>query len=358
VRPARAATDEAPMPTDHDPADLLARLDALHARGAAPRARDAAAMLDVPEAALLEARRLRGEAVPLRRPDAPEGFGALVARLGAVGEAMALTRNAWCVHEKHGRYAAASFEGAVGQTLGEIELRVFARHWAHAWAVTDGARASLQVFDAAGEAVHKVYATEATDRAAWETLVDALADPLAPAPVFEDPPGPEPERPDAAIDAAALRAGWAALEHSHDFFGLLRRVGASRAQAMRLGGPEFARPVGRGAARAALEAASAGRVPLMIFVGNRGCVQIHAGPVERIEMRGPWLNVLDPRFNLHLRADRIAGAWVVRKPSLRGDVHSLELFDADGFCFAQVFGERRPGETERADWRALIGELA
>ena len=96
----------------------------------------------------------------------------------------------------------------------------------------------------------------------------------------------------------------------------------------------------------------------MVFVGNQGCMQIHSGPVHRIEVMGPWLNVLDARFNLHLREDRIAGAWVVRKPSANGDIHSLELFDAAGACFCQVFGERHAGETERPDWRALVTGLA
>jgi putative hemin transport protein len=315
-------------------------------------------MLGVPEAALLEARRLRGEATLLRRPEAPGGLVALLGRLGAVGEAMALTRNESCVHEKTGVYAAPTFQDGMGQTLGEIDLRLFPTHWAHGYAVHEAARPSLQFLDAAGVAVHKVYATEATDAGAWEALIDEIADPTAPAAALASPPPPEAARPDAEVDVAALKAGWAALEHSHDFFGLLRRVGATRAQAVRLGGPEFARPVGRGAARTVLAAAADERVPLMIFVGNPGCVQIHSGPVERIETRGPWLNVLDPGFNLHLREDRVDSAWIVRKPSVRGDVHSLELFDRDGFCFAQVFGERPPGETERNDWRALVAGLA
>jgi hypothetical protein len=37
----------------------------------------------------------------------------------------------------------------------------------------------------------------------------------------------------------------------------------------------------------------------MCFVGNRGCIQIHTGPVKNIKIMGPWLNVMDPGFNLH-----------------------------------------------------------
>jgi putative hemin transport protein len=352
----------APVPLDDPRADLLRRWRALLAAPPRlPRARDGAESLGVSEGALTEARRLGGEAVALRRPDGPQGFGLLLEGLGGVGEVMALTRNDHCVHEKHGVYAAPSFHGAMGQTLGEIDLRLFLGHWAAAYALVEetrsGRRRSLQVFDGHGEAVHKVYATAATDAAAWERLVDAHAAPDAAPAAFSPAPPPEAERPDADIDADGLRAGWAALEHSHDFFGLLRRFGAGRAQAMRLGAPAFTRPLAPEAARLALERAAADGVPLMIFVGNRGCVQIHGGPVHRIGPMGPWINVLDPRFNLHLRTDRTAGAWAVRKPSLRGDVHSVELFDADGFCFVQIFGERPPGEAERADWRALVAAL-
>ena len=63
-----------------------------------------------------------------------------------------------------------------------------------------------------------------------------------------------------------------------------------------------------------LERASADQLPIMCFVGNPGCIQIHTGPVQRIHVMGPWLNVLDQGFNLHLREDHIEDAWIVRKP--------------------------------------------
>ena len=59
-------------------------------------------------------------------------------------------------------------------------------------------------------------------------------------------------------------------------------------------------------------------------------------------MTGPWLNVLDPTFNLHLREDRIAAAWVVRKPSVNGDIHSLELYDARAHNFCRISASASP----------------
>jgi putative hemin transport protein len=96
---------------------------------------------------------------------------------------------------------------------------------------------------------------------------------------------------------------------------------------------------------------------LMIFVANPGMVQIHSGVVKKVAVMGPWLNVLDPRFNLHLREDHIASAWVVRKPTVDGIVTALELFDTEGNVIAMFFGERKPGKPEHAEWRALVETL-
>ena len=95
----------------------------------------------------------------------------------------------------------------------------------------------------------------------------------------------------------------------------------------------------------------------MVFVGNQGCIEIHSGPIHSLKPMGPWLNVLDPGFNLHLREAAIDTAWVVRKPGEDGVVTSLELFDAAGEAIATLFGKRKPGQVEDPAWRALVGGL-
>jgi putative hemin transport protein len=294
---------------------------------------------------------------------------ALLAALPALGEVMALTRNAACVHEKTGRYeeVRSGEDGApVGLVLGPaIDLRLFWRHWAHGYAVEEAFAASgrppqrsLQFYDAAGQAVHKVFARPATDRAAWDALVARFCAPDQGPGLRAQPAEPRaPEQPDAQVDVAALRAGWAALRDTHDYFGMLRQHGVSRLQAFRLADPRYAQPVDAGSARELLSAAAAAGTSIMVFVGNHGTIQIHTGPVARVEVIGPWLNVLDPGFNLHLREDQIASAWVVRKPTVDGVVTSLELFDRDGEVLAMFFGERKPGRPELCAWRRIVDAL-
>lgn len=321
------------------------------------RNRDAADALGVSEAELVAsavgdtATRLEGD---LRD---------LLKRVPELGSVMALTRNASCVHEKDGPYENISAEGMVGLALGEaIDLRLFFSHWKHAFAVEErtprGLQRSLQVYDASGTAVHKIFLRESSDAAAWRRIVDAFAAAdQAPGVAVQPAPAREAPRPDAVIDVDGLRRAWAGMKDTHEFFGLLKQFGVARTQAMRLAGPGLCRPAPHGAARKVLEAASADLLEIMVFVGNRGCIQIHTGPVSNIKVMDRWVNVMDPGFNLHLREDRIAESWIVRKPTTDGDVTSLELFDAEGETIALLFGKRKPGVPESPAWRTLLARL-
>jgi putative hemin transport protein len=351
-----------------DPDERLREAYAEARRAGAARHRDIAAQLGVSEGALiaahvgtpsgapgLQARRLRAD------------WPNLIAALESVGEVMALTRNASCVHEKTGVYRNVSASGPAGREMGlvlggEIDLRIFYSRWAHGFAVEEstdkGVQRSLQFFDAAGTAVHKVFARAGTDLSAWRALVERwLAKAQRPGLKPAATPAPDAEKADADVDVAAFHQAWASMRDTHEFFGLLRRHGLTRTQALRLAEPRFVRPVDAASAHQVLEGAAASGTPVMVFVGNPGMIQIHSGPVRKVVVMGPWLNVLDPGFNLHLREDHIASAWVVRKPTSDGLVTSLELFDAQGETIAMFFGERKPGRAELCAWRELVDAL-
>lgn len=328
--------------------NLSARHDELMRQEPRLRIRDAAQRLGTNEAALVA---LSGATT--LRPDWPALFSALP----ALGGVMALTRNEHAVHERHGRFEEVSAgPGHILVTGPDIDLRLFTRRWAHGFALA-GERPSLQFFDVDGEAVHKIYATEPTDRGAWAALVErftslAVAAPPLHAASLSPPPA------ESAVDARALRADWLALRDTHDFFGLLRNHKASRRQAFRLVGEDLSLRLAPEAARATLQLAAAREVPIMVFVGNRNAIQIHTGPVRRLAATPGWFNVLDPAFNLHLREGGVAEAWRVVKPTEDGAVTSIELLDMAGETVAMLFGARKPGQAEREDWRRLAGDVA
>lgn len=305
-------------------------------------------ILDGPQ---LQALRASGAAVPLRHADRPDGVTAILADLASLGPVRAVTANDACRHTLTGHFSAPQVSGSIGQVVGEIDLRLYLRDWRHAYAV-DGT--ALHFLDAAGT---PLLAVHATTPGALAALAARFADTAAPAPTFLPPPPPEAERPDAEVDVDGLRTAWRGLQYTHLFQAIPRRFGIGRAQAMRLAGPDLARPVPAAAMQAVLDTAAASALPIMVFVGNPGCVQIQSGPIAHVAADGPWLRILDLRFRLDLNRDRVASAWVVRKPSVNGDIHSLELFSADGTFACQLFGHRAAGGTERPDWRALLTGL-
>lgn len=347
------------------PSDLKTAWREYRAEHPSVRIRDAARALGVSEAELLASD--CGDTVTrLLAPEGKLGFGEIIQALPTLGRVMALTRNEHCVHERMGTYGEIGFFGTMGNVLGpEIDLRFFLKHWHFGFAVQeeekDGApKESLQFFDRDGSAVHKVYLQPESDRAAFEAIRVRFGAPdqsglLDVSPL--DPP--TPDRADAEIDLPALRAGWDAMQDTHEFYILLRKARAGRRQALRLIGPDYARPLAAGAAEAVLRAASASALPIMVFVGNEGMIQIHTGPVHRIVPFGAeWINVLDPDFSLHLRQAGVTDAWAVRKPTRDGIVTSVECYDAAGELVVQFFGKRKPGEPELEGWRELVAALA
>ncbi len=332
-----------------------------------PRHRDIAQQLHISEGQLIAAHAnpdSAPEAIALQalrlRPD----WAGIIAALADVGTVMALTRNEACVHEKIGHYAPSSQHAGIGMVRGaDIDLRMFYSQWAHGFALDDHSagqlQRSLQFFDASGLATHKVFLKPSSDVAAFDALLARFAAPDQSAGMaVQAAAAPAAYRADAELDVAALQQAWAQLKDSHDFPTLLQAQQISREQACRLVGSPWARALPNSFAQILLEGAASAQMPLMVFTSNASTVQIHTGKVEKIMAMGPWLNVLDPGFNLHLRADLIASTWLVCKPSQSGLVHSVEFLDAQGQVITQVFAAQAQNPQAAAAWLEWLERLA
>lgn len=335
---------------------LAERWNELRSEKPTLRIRDAAVALGVSEAELVALG--VGKTAMALTNDWPT----LLSELPSVGRVMCLTRNEHCVHERHGRFEDVQVGSPHGLVLGaDIDLRLFLANWRHGFAVREplkqGERLSLQFFDPSGDAVHKIYATEGTDRSAFEALIarHRADDPAVLALVPR--PAEVVDRPDSEIDLDGLRQAWRAMKDTHEFFGMLGKFKVGRVQALRLAGEEFSRELPARSLRAALEAASSDAVPIMIFVGNRGCIQIHSGPIERLLEVPGWFNIADPTFNLHLRDAGVARVFSVRKPTDDGIVTSIEAFDSHNRNILLMFGVREPGQPELEEWRSLVAGI-
>lgn len=337
---------------EHTTLSLREQYDSFKAENPKTRIRDAAKQLGVSEAELVAT----GEHNITLRPE----FQDILKEIRTLGYVMALTRNDYAVHERKGIYTKATFNGHVGLVVNpDIDLRLFMSAWHLGFAVQEGDRRSLQFFDKDGEAVHKIYLTEQSDAAAYDVLVEKYK-----AEIQGEVPQTSPidktihETPDSEIDVTGFQEAWLTLKDTHAFFGILQKFEVPRHQSMRLAPKGYATQLSVGSLKRILEGASERDLYIMVFIGNRGCIQIHTGKTKKLLQTGPWFNVLDPEFNMHLRDDAIADVWLVKKPTEDGVVTSLEAFDADGNLIVQFFGKRKPRIPEREDWRQVVADYA
>ena len=319
------------------------------------RERDLAAGLGITEAALVAAD------VGLTTTRIAADPAGLLAHVKALGEVMVLTRNETVVHEKIGVFEDLHPGKQVSMTLGEnIDLRIFGTIWKHGFAVVRNVngetRRSLQFFDAQGTAVFKIHLRPASSVEAFYVLVESLRLPLQEQ-TFVAEEAALPAATDDVIDRHALRTEWQGMTDPHQFFGMLKRLKISRQAAIRGVGDDFAWALAQDATSTLLDRAAESGLEIMCFVSNPGCVQIHTGTVRNIQRMGPWINVMDPTFHLHLRQDRIAEVWAVRKPADTGHVTSVEAYDRDGEMVIQFFGKRKEGKAELEAWRRLAEGL-
>ncbi len=317
-------------------------------------ARDIAALMNISEAELTWARvghdawRLHGE------------IREILGALEAVGETKCICRNEYAVHEQAGTFTNQHLNGHAGLVLNPraLDLRLFLNQWASAFHITEttarGERQSIQFFDYQGDALLKVYTTDNTDVSAWGDLLSRF--------IFADNPplalkAADPAANVTTADAATVDSEWRAMTDVHQFFGLLKRHSLTRQQAFRLVSDDLACQVDNRALSQLLNNVCQAGNEIMIFVGNRGCVQIFTGTVEKVVPMKGWLNIFNPAFTLHLLEETIAESWVTRKPTADGHVTSLELFAADGTQIAQLYGQRTEGEPEQSLWRSQIDAL-
>ncbi len=324
------------------------------------RIRDAAKKLHVSELELLElglgkhVMRLKGD------------WKALLGELHEVDQVMALTRNEYVVHERKGVYHNISFfkQGDMGVAVNEdIDLRFFMKEWVHAYAVrmvkAKQTLHSLQFFNAAGEAVHKIYLTSKSDPLAFKKLLKKYTakDQTKRITIKKTKEKEKKELTLSLEEQTRFQMEWLQLKDTHDFYPLINKFKLTRLQALQIAPKGYAQSIPQDAIMDLFRSAASTQVPIMVFVGNSGCIQIHTGTVNRLVDLKNWFNVMDPKFNLHLNMNGVQENWIVKKPTADGIVTSIEVFSPEENIILQCFGKRKPGKPELQAWRDIVAQL-
>jgi putative hemin transport protein len=307
------------------------------------RIRDAAATLGVSEAELLATG--CGNRITRLRDNWPM----LLDAVGSLGPVMALTRNDVVVHEKTGLYDnVCRYGNAILISGHNIELCLSTGAWHSGFAAIEdtqhGPRHSLQFFGADGEAAHKIYLTEQSDADLYLRLVDTFRDDDQ-SPTLDLPPfKTEPALGD-LLQHDDLPEHWKRLllcSGHTDSEPAVHAIG-------RIALPLF---------RELMAQLTRLMLPIQILVGNRAAIQLHDGPIQNLRITGPWFNVLDHGFNLHLNEMAVAGADIVTVAYRQHNLTGLLLRDQGLGTVASLFGSYDQAEGESAVWRDLISAMS
>ena len=327
--------------------DLAQRWAALRQTSPQLRIRDAAKQLVVSEAELV-ALGLGTHATRLR-PDVK----ALLKQLPSLGSVMALTRSDAAVHEITGYFTDLHLHGNTALFFRPgLDTRYFLNHWNYGFAVNETGRSSLQFFDQQGQAAHKIYLNEHSNLAAYAQLVAEFR--AVEQQPFQLEAIPLPPQPSAAIEAQTLRQAWSQIQDVHEGNRIMKHYGNQRQAVYRALGEEYAQLMDASWIEQLLTQLSTQQQAFMLFAMNDAAVQSHSGVIEKLLRTGPWFNILDPSFNLHLRTDDIGEVWRVRKPSADGWVTSLDVFDLQGQEILVFTDQRERGSAESPAWTELL----
>ncbi|HIQ15430.1 MAG TPA: hemin-degrading factor [Leucothrix sp.] len=316
------------------------------------RIRDAATQLKTTELELVATSCGKGNT--RLKPD----FKNILERLEGLGSLMALTRSEHVVHEAHGIYQDMKVHGAVAMFFNPgIDTRFFLSKWFAVYAVNENKRHSLQFFDNKGTAVHKVYVTDESNEKAYFVLIEEFESDNQEA--NESLPSIKEEEVGLKdIDPTYLRERWLKIRDVHEGNKLIKEYAETqRNEVYSALGEEYAKPLAVDSVEKLLEIASEKSVEIMLFAMNDAAVQAYSGPVKKLMTMGPWFNVLDPDFNLHLRTSGIHKVWMIRKPSDDGWVTTLSVIEKGGTEIMVIADNRKRGESESSQWQTLCSEL-
>lgn len=353
----------------HASDDLNQKWNKLKQEKPALHTRDAAKTLGVSEAQLLATQKdqvtlLKGDIDSLRK---------IMRKALDFGEVMALSRNENGVIETTGiakRYQSPNKEtlseedklrqqNSVGGYIGgPIDLRLNFQNWAYAFAVTQNKNGkkvnSLQFFDAHGDAVHKIFLKNEEAHVLFEKTVEEfrLADQNNQLSIQQKNELPK-EIADELVDLKEFHLAWSEMDDVHQFSRIVSEFKLTREQAFRLAPKGFSYKIPTESMELLLKNVADENISIMAFLGNKGITQIFSGTIQKVSSHGDWLNILDPKFNLHLRQSAITHGWIVNRAGLL----SIDFYDQQGEQVVTFFGVRERGQAQPQKWLTLVEKI-
>lgn len=304
----------------------------------------------------------------------------MLMQLHQLAEVENIVRNEFAVHEKQAHFINLTLGEHMGMSLGQtdagktsFDLRLFMTHYKHILAIANPNgkpkqnRPSfcLAFFDEYGQAVNKVFLKDFTDNAIanWYALIEPFTHHGIQNIQINQAPTQLAWQYHAlnANDLHQFHQQWQAMTDIHQFHKILSDFKLDRASSYQQAPIGCSQKVCNTVIESLFKTLKNEVVPVMIFVGNTGAIQIHANTLCHIQRMGNWLNVLDKKhsqFTLHLNDHALAQVWWIKRPNHKGYTTAFEAFDAKGNSILTLFGVRTKDNKQDERWQSIAKRLA
>lgn len=278
----------------------------------------------------------------------------ILADIQSLGEVMALTRNEGVVLEHNGIYENCETKDEyVVFNSSNINLRLRFTNIKFIFAVNENGRSSLQFFDKFGEAAHKVYVNDKSNKNAYQNLLDKYQQPNAKTPI-------EVENKESILikginesNKKQIIKEFKAIDDVHKIKFLPKQHQTTIVNIYEI--IDDVIKLDNTILESFLKKASNSQLPLMMFASNNSVTQIHNNTIDKIVKTGSWINVLDPTFNLHANLDLISYSFLVVKYYDNTPTYSLELFDKEHTALLLVHLDKTSEDYKK--WCAIFLDI-
>jgi putative hemin transport protein len=320
---------------------------------------DIAAAMSITEAELMAAR--VGSGVVRLQPE----WNALLATLPEIQRVRASTANSCVKLETIGIYPALQQMASYSVMAGDsIDLRLSLPYWDSAFAVvernacrSETAR-SICFYGKNGGLIHRVCLTPESSVCGFEEIVERFIHPCQSRTQnidigFGSTDTVAPE----AIDQNLFLERWGAMKDTREFFALLHEFKLSRQDAFQLGEAKFTRRLAPELLYGLLKSFVQRGIPVLLLVGHSACVQIYRGLLKGAREWQSETLVRAAKVRSRFYKAAVAKAWLVDKPTDKGVVRSLELFDSNSRPVASLLAMTAEGALGPSQWEALLFPL-
>tara|TARA_B100000700_G_scaffold103666_1_gene117048 strand:- start:7587 stop:8537 length:951 start_codon:yes stop_codon:yes gene_type:complete len=78
-----------------------------------------------------------------------------------------------------------------------------------------------------------------------------------------------------------------------------------------------------------LKVSSQESIPIQIHAFGIGCVQYHRDSIKNVVDYGPWINIIDKSFNIHVLENKISNSCLLEHLSDNKKIYSLDFYDVN-----------------------------